>query len=104
METRIKRLIPQEKTIEVELPYYYKHYLMDDYGDSIIYGKIEEKLHTSIHETERYDGKEIYEIEKEKHILIENSTLWGYFREEYQSSREEFEAVKDSCLLFLSGF
>ena len=104
MEIKLIKLIPQEVIIEVELPYYYKYDLMVDYGDSIIYGKIEEKLHTSIHETERYDGKEIYEIEKEKHRLIKNSTLWGYFREEYQSSREEFEAVKDSCLLFLSGF
>ena len=103
MEIKIKRLIPQEEIIEVELPYYYKHDLSDDYGDSIIYGKIEEKLHTSIHEIERYHGKETYEIEKEKHHSIENSGLSSYFEDEHQSNKEEFEAVKERCLSFLNG-
>ncbi len=103
MKIKLIKQIPQEETIEVELPYYYKHDLMDDYGDSIIYGKIEEKLHTSIHETKRYDGKEAYEIEKEKHVSIALRGLSSYFEDEHQSSREEFEAVKERCLLFLNG-
>ncbi len=103
MKIRLIKQIPQEVTIEVELPYYYKHDLMGDYGGSIIYGKIEEKLHTSIHEIKRYDRKESYEIEKERHRSIENRELGGYFDDEYQSSREEFEAVKERCLSFLNG-
>ena len=103
MKITLIKQIPQIETIEVELPYYYKHDLMDDYGDSIIYGKIEEKLHTSIHETKRYDSKEAYEIEKEEHHSIENSGLSSYFEDEHQSSREEFEAVKERCLSFLNG-
>lgn len=103
MKIKLIKLIPQEEIIEVELPYYYEHDLMDDYGDSIIYGKIEEKLHTSIHEIKGYDSKETYEIEKEKHRSIENRGLGGYFNEEYQSSKEEFEAVKERCLSFLNG-
>ena len=103
MEIRVRRLIPQIETIEVELPYYYKHDLMNDYGGSIIYGKIEEKLYTSIHEIKGYDGKEAYEIEKEKHLSIALRGLSSYFEDEHQSSREEFEAVKERCLLFLNG-
>ena len=103
MEITLIKQIPQIETIEVELPHYYKHDLTDDYSDLIIYGKIEEKLHTSFHETKRYDGMEAYEIEKERHSSIENSGLSDYFDEEYQSNKEEFEAVKERCLLFLSG-
>ena len=103
MKIKLIKQIPQIVEIEVELPYYYKHDLMDDYGDSIIYGKIEEKLHTSIHETQRYDGKKTYEIEKEEHYSIANSGLSSYFDEEHLSGKEEFEAVKERCLLFLSG-
>ena len=103
MKITLIKQIPQEETIEVELPYYYKHDLMNDYGESIIYGKIEEKLHTSIHETERYYSKETYEIEKKEHYSIETSGLATYFEDEHQSSREEFEAVKERCLSFLNG-
>ena len=103
MKITLTKLIPQKETIEVELPYYFKHDLSDDYGESIIYGKIEEKLYTSIHETERYHGKESYEIEKKEHYSIETSGLSSYFEDEHQSSREEFEAVKERCLSFLNG-
>ena len=75
---------------------------MNDYGESIIYGKIEEKLHTSIHEDEGYDGRKTYEIEKKRHPSITLSGLSTYFEDEHQSSREEFEAVKARCLLFLN--
>ena len=103
MKITLIKQIPQEVIIEVELPYYYKHDLMHDYGDSIIYGKIEEKLHTSIHEIKGYDGKESYEIEKEKHSSIALRGLSSYFEDEHQSSKEEFEAVKERCLSFLNG-
>lgn len=103
MEITLIKQIPQIETIEVELPYYYKYDLMDDYSDLIIYGKIEEKLHTSISETKRYDGKEVYEIGKEEHSSIENSGLSDRFDEDHQSTREEFEAVKERCLSFLNG-
>ena len=103
MKIKLIKLIPQEAIIDVELPYYYKHDLMNDYGESTIYGKIEEKLHTSIHETERYYSREAYEIEKKEHYSIANSGLATYFEDEHQSSREEFEAAKQRCLTFLNG-
>lgn len=102
MKITLIKQIPQEVIIEVELPYYFKHDLSDDYSESIIYGKIEEKLYTTIRETKRYAEEETYEIEKEKHISIALRGLSSYFEDEHLSSREEFEAVKERCLLFLN--
>lgn len=103
MQVEITKQITQLEIIEVELPYYYKHDLMSDYGDSVIYGKIEEKLCTSIQETKNYDGEEKYEIEKEEHYSIKNSGLSCYFDTKHKSSKEEFESVKERCLSFLNG-
>ena len=103
MQVEITKQVPQVEIIEVELPYYYKHDLTSDYGDSIIYGKIEEKLCTSIQETKNYGGEEKYEIEKEEHHSIKNSGLSSYFDKKYKSTKEEFEAVKERCLSFLNG-
>ena len=75
MEITLIKQIPQIVTVEVELPYYFEHDLSDDYGESIIYGKIEEKLYTTIHESKRYDGLVTYEIEKEEHKYIK--TIYG---------------------------
>lgn len=103
MQVEITKQVPQTEIIEVELPYYYKHDLMSYCGDSIIYGKIEEKLHTSIQETKNDDGEEKYEIEKEEYCLIKNSGLSSYFDKKHRSNKEEFEAVKERCLSFLNG-
>ena len=103
MQVEITKQIPQVEIIEVELPYYYKHDLMSDYDDSVIYGKIEEKLCTTIQETKNYDGEKKYEIEKEEHHSIKNSGLSSYFDKKHKSNKEEFEAVKLRCLSFLNG-
>lgn len=103
MQVEITRQVPQVEVIEVELPYYYKQDLMSDYSDSVIYGKIEEKLCTSIQETKSYDDSEVkYEIEKEEHDSIKITGLANYFGKEYRSTKEEFESVKDRCLAFLN--
>ena len=103
MQVEITKQVQQVEIIEVELPYYYKHDLMSDYGNSVIYGKIEEKLCTSIQENKNYDGEEKYEIEKEEHHSIKNSGLSSYFDKKYKSNKEEFEAVKERCMSFLNG-
>lgn len=102
MQVKITKNIPQVETIDIELPYYYEQDLMSDYGDSVIYGKIEEKLHTRIQQTENYDGEEKYEIKKEEHHSIENSGLAGYFDEKHKSSKDEFESAKQRCMGFLN--
>lgn len=104
MQVEITKTVKQVEIIDIELPYYYKHNLMSDYRISVIYGKIDEKLCTSIHEDEYYDGDTKYEIEKEEHSSIKNSGLSAYFDKKHQSSKEEFEAVKERCLSFLKSF
>lgn len=103
MQIEITKQVPQVDIIEVELPYYYKHDLMSDHGDSVIYGKIEEKLCTSIQESKDYAGESKYEITKAKHFSIKKSGLAPYFDKEHKSSQEEFEEAKERCLLFLIG-
>jgi hypothetical protein len=100
MQIEITKQVQQVEIIEAELPYYYKHDLASDYGNSIIYGKIEENSHTSIQETYVYDVLK-YEIEKEEHESIKNSGLSCYFKEEHKSTQKEFEDVKNRCLSFL---
>lgn len=103
MKIEITETVEKVSVIDVELPYYYKHDLMSDYGDSVIYGKIEAKLHTAIQETENYDGERKFEIEKEEHSEIKNSGLASYFGKEHQSNQKEFEAAKQRCMLFVNG-
>lgn len=102
MKLEIIKYVPQVEIIEVELPHYYKHDLMSDYGDCVIYGKIEEKLCTTIQESNK-NGEDKYEISKEDHESIKNSGLSSYFDIKHKSSKEEFEEAKKRCLTFLNG-
>lgn len=101
MKIEIEKKVTQIEIIEVEFPYYYKHNLMSDYGDCVIYGKIEEKLCTTIEESNR-NNIEKFVIEKEEYTSIKNSGLSCYFNKEYKSNKEEFEDAKERCLSFLS--
>ncbi len=104
MKISITEEVSTVKIIDVDLPYFYKHDLMTQYGDSVIYGRIEETLHTSIQETLNFDGSVTYEIEKEDHDSIKNTGLASYFKSQYSSNQNEFEQVKERCLIFLNGF
>jgi hypothetical protein len=66
MKIIITETIRKEKEIDIELPYYYEHDLMSDYGDCYIYGKITDKEHISINIDHYYDGKDSTEIEIER--------------------------------------
>ena len=102
MEIEIIEIIQKEKTIEVELPYYYKHDLSDDRDSTIIYGKIDLNIHTTIKEREDYStGKREYEIERESHSSIKNSGLASYFKPEHKSQQLDHEEVKERALAFL---
>jgi hypothetical protein len=84
-----------KETIDVEFPYYYKHDLMSDYGENVIYGKITEDYAYTIQEIENYDGKLAFELEKD---------TWdgSYFKEEYKSTKEEYEDAKRRALEFFN--
>lgn len=95
MKIEITTLKRVKKTIEVDFPYYYKHDLMSDYGDTVIYGKIMPGYEITIKEGKSYNGKKTYEIEKD-------SQSDCYFTKEYKSNKEEFESVKVRALAFLN--
>lgn len=84
-----------KETIDVEFPYYYKHDLMIDYGENVIYGKITEDYAYAIQEIKNYDGKVAFELEKD---------TWdgSYFKKEYKSTKKEYEAVKHRAVEFFN--
>lgn len=104
MQVEIKKQVTQIEIINIELPYYYKYDLMSDYGDNIIYGKIEKDFHVAIKENKNYDGKCEYEIEREEHDSIKESGLSCYFDKKYLSNQLEFEKAKNRCFMFLDKF
>lgn len=90
--------------MEIELPFFYKYDFSDNFSETVRYGKIEENLSTSIEEIKIDDVVNEYKIEKYKHESIRNSAISLYSEEKYKSNKDEFEAVKQRCLSFLSEF
>ena len=98
MKIEITKHEPVKRVIEVEFPYYYKHDMYPDYGESVIYGKIiNEYKEITIHEREDRDEHLSFEIE-------EDSMSSSYFDEKYKSSKEEYELAKRRALDFLNDF
>jgi hypothetical protein len=105
MLVEIEKNIKQVVTIDIELPYYYKHVLStgDRFGDgmSVVYGKIEDTKCSTIQETSRNDV-DTYEIEIERYLSIKTSGLSSYFSDYYKSNKDEYDGVKESCKNFLN--
>ena len=99
MKIKIHETSKNEKIIDVEFPYYYKHILDLDYGDLVIYGKIEKDKCTTISEKEI--GKDFeYEINVEHWDVANNATnLSAYFSDEHKSNETEFLSVKSRLLV-----
>jgi hypothetical protein len=95
MKIEITRKIEQKEIIEIEFPYYYKHDLMLDESDSVIYGKIEEEKHTAIQISNDYRGAEEFSVEVEKRKAV---TLDCYLTDEYKSDEAEYLAAKTKLL------
>jgi hypothetical protein len=100
MRLEIIRKIDQKETIEIELPYYYKHDLMSDYSDSVIYGKVEEKLHTAIKISYIYQGGSCFELESEKRNA---SYMSCYMTDEFKISEKEYLSAKEKLLAAASA-
>ncbi len=92
MKLEITRKIETKETIEIELPYYYKHDLMLDSDDSVIYGKVEEKKHTAIH-VSRW-GK-CFDLEVEERNA---ASFACYMTDEYKGCEAEYLAAKAKLL------
>lgn len=101
MKIEISKQTTVIEEIDIELPYYYKVDLMSDYSDHIYYGKISENNCQVIDEIFKGDDI-VYEIKLEKFQSIKNSGYSCYFKKESESTKEEFEAVKNRMKEFLN--
>lgn len=96
MKLEITRNVEQRETIEIQFPYYYKHDLMFDDVDSVIYGKAEEQRNTKIHVTYGYSNKERrFELEIEEKPA---ATVACYMTDEHSSNEAEYRAAKEKLL------
>lgn len=98
MKLEVTRTTQQKETIEIEFPYYYKHNLMLDESDSIIYGKIEEKKCTSIQISYSYRDHETsfkLEIQTGPCVLSDNNC---YMTDKYKSTEAEYLEAKTKLL------
>jgi|SRR6478736_5882493 len=92
IEERVKR------TVEVALPYYYEHDLSER-RTYCIYGAIfPDTTYLITHSTDQ--GDESWEIT----ISPTSKRDGSYFKEEFESSKEVFEAARDEALIFINSF
>lgn len=88
MKIEVTNYVAHREIVDICLPFYYTHNLLADFGDSIIYGKIEEKLTTKIQISNNWRGGTTFEIE-----FIEgapSSRIGCYLTEEHKSTEEEY--------------
>lgn len=96
MRVEVTKTIKIKETVDITLPYYYKHDLILDEGDFVIYGKIDEKEHVSIKLSVLYRS-DVRGVEVEK-----QATKWQsvscYLEDEYRSNLEEYEQAKSQAM------
>ena len=101
MELKIKRTVEQEETINIDFPYYYKHDLLLDHSDTVIYGKIERDRYVSI--TVENNGLHGNPVRFELEIKIKSAEhLSCYMTDEYKGTEKEFLDAKESMLKAIS--
>jgi len=101
-EVKITKTVYLDEFIEVDLPYYYKHDLMEDHADIVIWGKIEDDKHTSIKIQENYRTGGI-ELEYKTEELSNLSSLYCYFGEEYKSNESQYLKANSKLISEVSG-
>ena len=96
MEIEVTKTIKQKVKVNIDFPFYYKHDLMLDELDAVIFGKIEESKSTAIKVTTSYlrDKKE-FELEIERCSPERNAC---YLTEEYKCSESEYLEAKEQLL------
>ncbi len=95
MKIEIEETSKKKKTVEIELPYFYKYVIYLDDCEIVIFGKIEESNLTTISEKENGANFE-YQLEVEKINNFIN--LSAYFSDEHKSSEKEFVSAKTRLL------
>lgn len=104
MLVQVAKTITSVETVDIELPYYYKHDLLLDHADWIIYGKIEAEKHTKVQIKESYSGRTNYYPSVEVEI---EATSWSssscYLNHKYKSDAETYEAAKNKALAIIKN-
>lgn len=95
MKIEIEETSKKKKAIDIAFPYFYKHVIDLEYGEIVIFGKIEEKKLTTISERENGVNFE-YELEVEE---IKNFlNLSACFSDKHKSNEAEFISAKSRLL------
>lgn len=90
-----------EREIECEFPKYYKHDLTSESsGENCIFGRITQNGHTNIQIKKELSAVKSIECEVDFFKNIKYSGLGGYFKEEYNSTKEEYEKAKQELIKF----
>ena len=100
MKLKITRKVDQEETIDIDFPYYYKHDLLLDKSDVVIYGMLEENRNVSI--TVKKTVEDMFSFScLEFELSIESvpaSRMACYMTDEHKSTKEEFFNAKELML------
>ena len=96
MKLEIMKKVDSKVIVDIDFPFYYKYDLMPDDRDSVIFGKIEEDGHTSIHIThDCRTGTKSFEFEIEKGP----AARWScWITDGTASDAGEFEKARDEML------
>jgi hypothetical protein len=101
MKLEIIKSIKEKQIIDIDFPYYYKHDLMLDTMDSVIYGKIEEFKNTAIIITDDYLNKSNY---FEFEISIEPANIMGcYMVDKHKSNELEYLTAKSKLITAINS-
>ncbi len=99
MQITITKTTKTQETIDIQLPYYYKHDLMLDDGDFVIYGKIDEQHVTAV-KLARSNDRASAEIEK---THTDWHSLSNYLTDEYKGTQQEYDEAKAKALALIQS-
>lgn len=99
MVKRTKEILEE---VDVELPYYYKHDLMIDHTDIVIYGKIEADKITTIKIDTHPGRSDSCEIEVTKESFADRFNSHCYLAKEYVSNEQEYQQALDKLKLMVA--
>ena len=100
MKIQVTKTHETVEEVDISFPYYYKHQREDLAWECIIYGRIDEKIHTQVEIIGAWRG---YIAQAETTIC---ETSWDdcsrYLNEEYESTEEEYLEAKAKAIEILS--
>ena len=106
MKLEIIKRIEEKVVVDIVLPYYYKHDLMLEGSDAIVYGKIEQDKSTRITIAKWY-GLPGQRGEREYEFAVNYAPAAHYSdyltEKMYRSSEKEFLAAKAKMLKAVNG-